>query len=145
MTSEVIAALIAALLGGGGLVAVIINAFANRKKVAADVVSTLSNAYEVRIKEQDERIDKLVTSVDALELKVRDLRVLLCDRETQVAALQKENDELRLEVDKLSKLVNNKDRHLRGWMRYVGTRMVKSRNNGRTIIRYSPRMAAHPA
>ena len=120
MTSEVIAALIAALLGGGGLVAVIINAFANRKKVAADVVSTLSNAYEVRIKEQDERIDKLVTSVDALELKVRDLRALLCDRETQVAALQKENDELRLEVDKLSKLVNNKDRRIRELEKQVG-------------------------
>ena len=48
MCENVWIAIVAAVLGGGGLGAAVVNALANRKKIQADCVATLSQAYEIR-------------------------------------------------------------------------------------------------
>ena len=59
MTGGDWAVIIAAVLGGGGLGGVIVNALANRKKIQADCVATLSQAYETRINALNKRADEL--------------------------------------------------------------------------------------
>jgi predicted RNase H-like nuclease (RuvC/YqgF family) len=119
MTTELWAALIAAVLGGGGLGAVIVNAIANRKKIQADCVATLSQAYETRINALNERADKLAAKVDLLEAQVSGLRSALSDREALIVNLQRENADLQTQVDKLSKAVNGRDKRIRELERQV--------------------------
>jgi len=51
--------------------------------------------------------------VDVLEAQVSGLRSALSDREAMIVNLQQENIDLQAQVDKLSKVVNNKDRRIR--------------------------------
>ena len=113
MSENVWIAIIAAVLGGGGLGAAVVNALANRKKIQADCVATLSQAYETRINALNKRADELATKVDILEAQVSGLRSALSDREALIVNLQQENADLQTQVDKLSKIVNNKDRRIR--------------------------------
>ena len=113
MTGGDWAVIIAAVLGGGGLGAVIVNAIANRKKVAADCVATLSQAYETRINALNERADKLAAKVDLLEAQVSGLRSALSDREALIVNLQQENADLQTQVDKLSAAVKCRDKRIR--------------------------------
>ena len=105
--------LIGIFLGGGGLGGVIVNAIANRKKIQADCVATLSSAYETRLNALNKRADDLAAKVDVLEAQVSGLRSALSDREAMIVNLQQENVDLQAQVDKLSKVVNNKDRSIR--------------------------------
>lgn len=120
MSENVWIAIIAAVLGGGGLGAAVVNALANRKKIQADCVATLSQAYETRINALNKRADELATKVDVLEAQVSGLRSALSDadeleakREALIVILQQENADLQTQVDKLSKIVNNKDKRIR--------------------------------
>ncbi len=119
MTGDNWVALIGIFLGGGGLGAVIVNAIANRKKVAADCVATLSQAYETRINALNERADKLAAKVDLLEAQVSGLRSALSDREALIVNLQQENADLQTQVDKLSSAVNSRDKRIRELERQV--------------------------
>jgi len=119
MTGDNIVALIGIFLGGGGLGAVIVNAIANRKKIQADCVATLSAAYETRINALNERADKLAAKVDLLEAQVSGLRSALSDREALIVNLQQENADLQTQVDKLSKAVNGRDKRIRELERQV--------------------------
>jgi len=112
-------ALIGIFIGGGGLGAVIVNAIANRKKIQADCVATLSQAYETRINALNERADKLAAKVDLLEAQVSGLRSALSDREALIVNLQQENADLQTQVDKLSKAVNGRDKRIRELERQV--------------------------
>jgi len=113
MTPEIITALIAAVLGGGGLGAVIVNALANRKKVAADCLATLSQAYETRINALNHRADELAEKVEHLETQVSGLRSALTDREATIVNLQQENTDLQAQVDKLRDAVKCRDKRIR--------------------------------
>ena len=108
MSENVWVAIIAAVLGGGGLGAAIVNALANRKKIQADCVQTLSTAYETRLNALNKRADDLAAKVDVLEAQVGGLRSALSDREALIVNLQQENVDLQAQVDKLSKVVTTK-------------------------------------
>lgn len=110
--------IIVALLGSGGIGA-LINAIASRKKVAADVVATLSKAYETRIEAQDKRIDELSEKNRLLEINISELRTTLTDRELFIVNLQRENDDLHDQVEKLTRTVNNRDKRVRDLERQV--------------------------
>ena len=106
MTNEIWLAIIGAVLGGGGLGAAIVNALANRKKLEADCVATLSSAYA-------DRDGKLTARVDVLETQVSSLRSVLSDREATIVNLQQENTDLQAQVDKLSAAVKCRDKRIR--------------------------------
>ena len=120
MTGGDWAVIIAAVLGGGGLGGVIVNAVANRKKVAADCVATLSQAYETRINALGDRIteveneNKLLKEQQSNLLRQLDeVKSALRDSDGSNATLLKENAEFQEQIDKLSKIVNNKDKRIR--------------------------------
>ena len=113
MSENVWIAIIAAVLGGGGLGAAAVNALANRKKVAADCLATLSQAYETRINALNKRADELAAKVDLLEAQVSGLRSALSDREALIVNLQQENADLQAQVDKLSSAVKCRDKRIR--------------------------------
>jgi peptidoglycan hydrolase CwlO-like protein len=119
MSENVWIAIIAAVLGGGGLGAAVVNALANRKKIQADCVATLSSAYEKRLNALNKRADELATKVDILEAQVSGLRSALSDREALIVNLQQENADLQTQVDKLSKAVNGRDKRIRELERQV--------------------------
>ena len=120
MTGDNIVALIGIFLGGGGLGAVIVNAIANRKKVAADCVATLSQAYETRINALGDRITEVENENKLLkEQKSNLLRQLdevksaLRDSDGSNATLLKENAEFQEQIDKLNAAVKNRDKKIR--------------------------------
>lgn len=110
--------IVVAILGSGGIGA-LINAIVSRKKVAADVVATLSKAYEVRIEALNKRIDELEAKNRSLEMEVSELRSTLTDREVLIVNLQQENDDLHSQVEKLSRAVSNRDKRIRELERQV--------------------------
>ncbi len=102
MSGEQLAVIFAALFGGGGLGAVIVNAIANRKRVSAetekikaDCLASLSGAYETRLDALTKRAVQLEAKVDQLETQVSGLRTLLSDREATILNLQQENADLQ--------------------------------------------------
>jgi peptidoglycan hydrolase CwlO-like protein len=112
VTPEIIAALIAALLGGSGLGAVIVNVLANRKKVAADCVATLSVAYEVRITALHTTIARLEVKVSQMEEQISGLRSTLSEREVVVNNLQEENTDLQAQIIKLTAALKYRDKRI---------------------------------
>jgi len=113
MSENVWIAIVAAVLGGGGLGAAVVNALANRKKIQADCVATLSSAYETRLNALNKRADELAAKVDVLEAQVSGLRSALSDREALIVNLQQENADLQTQVDKLSAVVKCRDKSIR--------------------------------
>lgn len=93
--------LILAVLGGGGFVA-LVNAFANRNKIRADVIATLGDHYT-------KELTALREKVDALEAKVDGLKCEIENREVTIEKLKSENAELTLQVEKLTKALARKD------------------------------------
>ena len=106
-------ALIGIFLGGGGLGAVIVNAIASRKKVAADCVATLASAYETRLDALGERITEVENENKLLKKELDEVKSALRVSDLTNVTLQKENADLQTQVDKLSKVVNNKDKRIR--------------------------------
>lgn len=113
MTSGDLVALIGIFLGAGGIGGAIVTAVANRKKIKADCVATLSNAYETRLNALGERITEVENENKLLKKEIDELKSALRDSDSTNVTLQKENAELQEKIDKLSKLVNNKDRRIR--------------------------------
>ena len=110
--AEFVLALISAVLGGGGLGAAIVRALANRKKVQADCVATLSEAYETRLRE-------LSAQVQTHETKIAALQSTLFERESMIQNLQQENDDLREQLEKMSTAVKCRDKRVRELERQV--------------------------
>ena len=119
MSEQVVIAIIVSLLGGGGLGGVIVSAISNRKKIAADCVATLSEAYETRISASNKRTDELCAKVDALETQISGLRTVLSDREAFILNLEQENADLQTQVDKLQTAVKGRDKRIRELERQV--------------------------
>lgn len=113
MTSGDWVALISVFIGAGGLGGAIITAVANRKKIQADCVAALSNAYETRLNALGERITEVENENKLLKKELDEVKSALRDSDLTNVTLQKENAELQEQIDKLSKLVNNKDRRIR--------------------------------
>lgn len=126
MSGEQLAVIFAALFGGGGLGAVIVNAIANRKRVSAetekikaDCLASLSGAYETRLDALTKRAVQLEAKVDQLETQVSGLRTLLSDREATILNLQQENADLQSQLDKMSAAVKGRDKRIRELERQV--------------------------
>lgn len=126
MSGEQLAVIFAALFGGGGLGAVIVNAVANRKRVSAetekikaDCLASLSGAYETRLDALTKRAVQLEAKVDQLETQVSGLRTLLSDREATILNLQQENADLQSQLDKMSAAVKGRDKRIRELERQV--------------------------
>ena len=126
MSGEQLAVIFAALFGGGGLGAVIVNAIANRKlvgaeteKIKADCLASLSGAYETRLDALTKRAVQLEAKVDQLETQVSGLRTLLSDREATILNLQQENADLQAQLDKMSAAVKGRDKRIRELERQV--------------------------
>lgn len=126
MSGEQLAVIFAALFGGGGLGAVIVNAVANRKRVSAetekikaDCLASLSSAYETRLDALTKRAVQLEAKVDQLETQVSGLRTLLSDREATILNLQQENADLQSQLDKMSAAVKGRDKRIRELERQV--------------------------
>lgn len=126
MSGEQLAVIFAALFGGGGLGAVIVNAVANRKRVSAetekikaDCLASLSGAYETRLDALTKRAVQLEAKVDQLETQVSGLRTLLSDREATILNLQQENADLQAQLDKMSAAVKGRDKRIRELERQV--------------------------
>jgi len=126
MSGEQLAVIFAALFGGGGLGAVIVNAIANRKRVSAetekikaDCLASLSGAYETRLDALTKRAVQLEAKVDQLETQVSGLRTLLSDREATILNLQQENADLQAQLDKMSAAVKGRDKRIRELERQV--------------------------
>lgn len=126
MSGEQLAVIFAALFGGGGLGAVIVNAIANRKrvgaeteKIKADCLASLSGAYETRLDALTKRAVQLEAKVDQLETQVSGLRTLLSDREATILNLQQENADLQAQLDKMSAAVKCRDKRIRELERQV--------------------------
>jgi len=126
MSGEQLAVIFAALFGGGGLGAVIVNAIANRKrvgaeteKIKADCLASLSGAYETRLDALTKRAVQLEAKVDQLETQVSGLRTLLSDREATILNLQQENADLQAQLDKMSAAVTGRDKRIRELERQV--------------------------
>lgn len=126
MSGEQLAVIFAALFGGGGLGAVIVNAIANRKrvgaeteKIKADCLASLSGAYETRLDALTKRAVQLEAKVDQLETQVSGLRTLLSDREATILNLQQENADLQSQLDKMSAAVKGRDKRIRELERQV--------------------------
>ena len=113
MTGDNIVALIGIFLGAGGIGGAIVTAVANRKKIQADCVAALSNAYETRLNALGERITEVENENKLLKKEIDELKSALMDSDLTNVTLQKENAELQEQIDKLSKLVNNKDKRIR--------------------------------
>lgn len=126
MSGEQLAVIFAALFGGGGLGAVIVNAIANRKRVSAetekikaDCLASLSGAYETRLDALTKRAVQLEAKVDQLETQVSGLRTVLSDREATILNLQQENADLQAQLDKMSAAVKGRDKRIRELERQV--------------------------
>jgi len=126
VSGEQLAVIFAALFGGGGLGAVIVNAIANRKRVSAetekikaDCLASLSGAYETRLDALTKRAVQLEAKVDQLETQVSGLRTLLSDREATILNLQQENADLQSQLDKMSAAVKGRDKRIRELERQV--------------------------
>ena len=74
MEDQIIIAIIAAVLGGGGIGGAIVSALANRKKVEADIVANLSCAYETRLANLNDRIAAADTKIEILQSQASNLK-----------------------------------------------------------------------
>lgn len=110
--------IIVALLGSGGIGA-LINAIASRKKVAADVVATLSKAYETRIEALNARIDEVSEENRTLHINLSELRTKLTEKDVLTVSLQHDNIELSEQIEKLTRAVSNRDKRIRELERQV--------------------------
>jgi predicted RNase H-like nuclease (RuvC/YqgF family) len=122
MTESIWLAIIAALLGGGGLGAVIVNAIANRKKVAADCVAIVTKNYVHIIEELKESSAKLEIKVSALEEQLEVMRDGLEERETTIRALKEKNTELMSDIEKMQSAIKKRDDRIRTLERNVSDR-----------------------
>jgi chromosome segregation ATPase len=120
------ALILAALFGAGGLGAVIVNAFAGRKrtsaeveKIKADAVAVLTEAYEKRLSSLTQRSVQLEEKVDCLEKRVDELKMQLSDRDNIILVLQKENTNLQTQLDKMLDAVKARDKRIRELERQV--------------------------
>ncbi|MFA5434352.1 MAG: hypothetical protein WC319_16020 [Candidatus Paceibacterota bacterium] len=116
---EITLAIISALLGGGGLGAVIVNAIANRKKtkaegekIAAECMAILGETYE-------KRMAAMLSSIERLDKQVEELKDEKRISEDTIDTLKRENAELKLQVeeyaadvDKLTKAVKSRDKRI---------------------------------
>lgn len=98
-----------AIVGVGGLGSVIINAVANRKLNHAQETMTLAGGYEKRLAVLTSRICTLETTQEELSENIRKFKGLLADREETIEILQRENTELKKEVDRLQRSVGYRD------------------------------------
>jgi peptidoglycan hydrolase CwlO-like protein len=125
MDNTVILAIIASLLGGSGLGAVIVNAVSNRKKVSADVVATLSKAYEDRIVALHVSITRLEGKVDSLEEQISGLRSTLSEREAVINNLQEENTDLQAQIIKLTVALKYRDKRITDLVKQVSELTIR--------------------
>lgn len=114
-----------AVVSGGGLVA-LINAIANRKKVKADCIATLGEAYEARLLALNTQVSKLDAKIlsqdekiDCLEAEVDVLRGEKKEREDTIENLKRENAELTAQVEKLQAAIGRRDKRIRELERQV--------------------------
>lgn len=108
------------IFGTGGFGIALVNAFANRektaaeaKKIEADVIASLSEAYETRIERLIGTTERLERKVLALENQVCDFKVELGEREAIIDKLKRENEELTEQVGKLTKAIGSRDKRIR--------------------------------
>lgn len=101
-----------AIVGVGGLGSVIINAVANRKLTHAQETMTLAEGYEKRLAVLTARICTLETTQEKLCKEIREFEGLLADREETIEVLQRENTELKKEVDVLRQSIKSKDNRI---------------------------------
>lgn len=116
--SDIIVALIS-MLGAGGLGAVIVNAFAGRKrtsaeveKIKADAIASLSEVYDRLINTLAQRTTQLESKIEQLETQISETRMLLSDRDATILVLQKENANLQEQLDKMQVLVKGRDKRI---------------------------------
>lgn len=122
MTESIWLAIIAALLGGGGLGAVIVNAIANRKKVAADCVAIVTKNYVHIIDELKESSKKLEDKVSALEMQIDAMSEGLQERETTIRALKDKNSELMSDIEKMQTAIKRRDDRIKSLEKSVKDR-----------------------
>ena len=123
---EQLALILAAIFGAGWLGAVIVNAFAGRKrtgaeveKIKADAIAALTEAYEKRLSSLTQRSLQLEEKVECLEKRVDELKMQLSDRDNIILVLQKENTHLQTQLDKMSDAVKARDKRIRELERQV--------------------------
>jgi len=119
MNTEIIVAIVGALLGGSGIGAAIVSAIANRQKTAAQATMTLSAGYEVRLAKLTERACQLEARIDTLEGQVSSLKSGISERDATIVNLQQENVDLQDEINKLRKAVSCRDSRIKELERQV--------------------------
>lgn len=105
-------AIVVAGLGGGSLVA-LINALANRGKVAAESKKIQADCIDVLAEHYAAELTTLRDKVNALEAKVDGLKFEIENREVTIETLKKENAELTLQVEKMQRAINRRDDRIR--------------------------------
>ena len=111
MNSDLLTILLA-IVGTGGLGTVFINVIANRKLNKAKETMTLAEGYEKRLAVLTGRICDLENSTNALNTELQRLKGLLTDREAMIEILQKENKELKKELDIFKESSKAKDERI---------------------------------
>ena len=104
--------LLLTLVGAGGLGSVIIGVLANRKLNKAQETMTLAEGYEKRLAVLTTRIISLENKQVRLQENINKFKGLLNDREGRIQALQRENEELKSEVEALRCEVGRRDERI---------------------------------
>ena len=120
MDASQITTIVVAVIGSGVL-SVIVQALAARRKTAADANSTafeslshtattLSEISEKRLVALCDRAERMEARVETLETQIRSLKLEVEDRDNMIETLQKENADLAKQVSALEKENRCKDR-----------------------------------
>lgn len=105
--------LLLALGGAGGLGSVIITALSNKGMNHAKETMTLAEGYEKRLAVLTSRICDLEANQVILKDEIQKFKGLLDDREDMIEILQKENTELKQEVETLRVAVKSRDERIK--------------------------------
>jgi predicted RNase H-like nuclease (RuvC/YqgF family) len=122
MDSSQITTIVVAVIGSGVL-SVIVQALAARRKTAADAnstafeslshtASTLSEITEKRLVALCDRAERMEARVEKLEAQITSLKLEIESRDNMIETLQKENADLAEQVSALEKENRCKDRKI---------------------------------